>query len=200
MASPAMSSLLTAFAPFRGRPRNQSEAVLLECRTLGMLPTGWRTEVLPVNLEGLRRFCAVEGARPGLKTWLALGEGARQGPARLESLGRNHLDLGDDPASAGGGILQGELDPGGVVEIAAGWPAGVLVHELRGEGFEVESSENAGTHACNALLYWGCIAAEKGEGLVGFLHLARQPEKVREQARVVSALAHHLDLTQAGKG
>ena len=141
-----------------------------------------------------------EGARPGMETWLALGEGARQGPAHLESLGRNYFDLGDDPASAGGGILQGELDPGGVRKIAVGWQTGPLIRELRGAGFEVESSENAGTHACNALLYWGCIAAEKGEGLVGFLHLTRQPEKVSEQARLVAALAHYLDLFQAGNG
>jgi pyroglutamyl-peptidase len=178
-------ALLTAFAPFRGRASNQSQAVLEHC--VRRLTPPWRAELLPVDLGWVRQLAPQRVADPALVAWLALGEAGEDGEPRLELRARNAYDLRDDAESAAGEPPSGAVQPDGPPELAAMLPCADLAAALRARGHALTTSDDAGAHCCNALLYCALRAASVRAPApwIGFLHLPRRPAEAPQQARLV---------------
>ena len=182
-----MRGLVTAYSPFLGRSLNQSQAVLEEIRRSAAAPVGWHTQTWPVILPTIRKLVSSVLSEPKLRWWLAIGEGQREGDARLEMRAHNHFDLRHNPNAAGDGPLEGNLDAAGPPSLAAHWPAEQLGDHLKRAGFSIELSVDAGSHCCNALLFLGTLQAQKlpFRPWVGFLHLPRQNSDIERQAEMV---------------
>lgn len=180
-----MRALITAFAPFQGRDQNQSQLVLEHC--LRRLADPWRAQLLPVHLPQLRAQIAANARLADLHVWLALGECGAEGPARCETRARNRYDLGDDEVSAGGEARAGLLETAGPEQVECSSRSAALQAFLLERGHVLDLSQDAGQHACNALIYLGTRAQAAGgpDGLgILFLHLPRRPEEVGAQSRM----------------
>jgi len=191
----AMHGLLTAYGTFMGREQNQSQLVLESLRQRGMPGLKCDLQQWPVVLPTVQSLVQSALGVPGLRYWLALGEAGRDGVPRLETRAYNHFDLRHDVQSAGGGSLEGSLVSAGPPSLRAHWPAPQLADAMNGAGYPVELSQDPGSHCCNALLYWGTLAAQAKQPRpwVGFLHLPRQPYKVEEFAQMVEFALLWLD-------
>lgn len=190
----AMHGLLTAYGTFMGREQNQSQMVLEYLRepALGL---DCDSQLWPVVLPTVDSLVASAVAIPMLRYWLALGEGAVDGPPKLETRAYNRFDLRHDEPSAGGGLLEGQLDAAAPSSLRAHWPAEQLQAALGQQGHEVELSDDPGSHCCNALLYWATLHAQKMQPRpwIGFLHLPRQPERLDQHAQLVKTALRWLD-------
>lgn len=189
-----MHGLLTAYDTFMGREQNQSQMVLETLRERG-LGLDCDMQLWPVVLPTVDSLVASALAIPRLRFWLALGEGATEGPAKLETRAYNRFDLRHDEPSAGGGPLEGQLDPVAPSSLRAHWPAAQLQTALGEQGFDVELSDDPGSHCCNALLYWSTLHAHhmQPRPWIGFLHLPRRPQETEIQSQMIGAALTWLD-------
>ena len=187
--SPRGSALLTAYEPFLGRPQNQSQEVVRLAAAREDFPAACRVEFWPAILPQLEaRGEQALAAAP--RFWLAVGEAGEDGVPLLETVARNHFDLGEDAAAADGGPASGVLEPGGPEQVQAHWPAAALAEHLRSQGHQVELSQDAGAHCCNGVLWLATRRAAMSGAprpWMGFLHLPRQPEQRPQQAALVQA-------------
>jgi pyrrolidone-carboxylate peptidase len=179
-------ALITAFGPFQGREQNQSQLVLEHC--LRRLSDPWRAQLLPVHLPQLRAQIAANARIADLRIWLALGECSTVGPALLETRARNHYDFGADVLSAGGEAGSGALEAAGPEQVETSSVSSALFDFLVQRGHALQLSQDAGQHACNALIYLAQRAQAAGGssslGLV-FVHLPRRAEDLGAQVQLV---------------
>ncbi len=192
-----MHGLLTAYGAFMGREQNQSKMVL-ESLQERKLDLDCDLQLWPVVLPTVKTLVESAVALPRLRYWVALGEGAMEGPPKLETRAYNRFDLRHDEPSAGGGATEGKLENIAPSSLRAHWPAAQLQTALGEQGFELELSDDPGSHCCNALLYWGTLAAlntppGQPRPWIGFLHLPRQPERVGEHAEMIESALRWLD-------
>ncbi len=171
--------LLTGFAPFGARRRNESGAAVRAVR-LGAHRAGIRRLVLPVSWA--RAFPLLRDALsdPALRAVVLCGEAARRLDVSVEARARNRCApiLDEDRRRP----RSDRLSPTGPGERASTWPAGSVVAALRRVGIRAAVSRDAGGYLCNAVLYRALgHPTVRARGLpVTFVHLPIPGHGARE--------------------
>jgi pyroglutamyl-peptidase len=173
--------LVTAFAPFGGRRRNESGDALRAVHASGRFRGRARFVVLPVSWRrGVARLLAeVRAERPSRV--LLLGEAGSRSVVTPEAIARNRARrLRDEDGAL---PARPRLSPSGPARRAATWDPHDLVRALRGAGIRSRVSRDAGAFLCNAVFYRALGALP--DVPVAFVHL---PVPCPRGARVVRAV------------
>jgi pyroglutamyl-peptidase len=142
------SVLITAFEPFDRWRANSSWLCLQELTRERPTEPAITTRLYPVDF-----LAAKEKLRQDLEAnydyAIHLGQAAKSAAIRLEEIGLN----------LGGGCNEREerlrvLEAGGPVAYRSALPLDDWAAKLRQAGIPARVSQHAGTHLCNAVLYW----------------------------------------------
>lgn len=169
--------LITAFEPFGGKDENASAAVL---ERLPEAFCGFTAEkaLLPVVFGK-----AAEKAlgRPADYVFL-LGEAGGRGTVTPEIRAVNLRDA-RIPDNEGNQPAMEAIRPDGPAEYRTVFPVEEIVRRMKGEGYGIDVSEDAGKYVCNETYY---LAGTGSPVPVVFVHVPAVHEKAGEFARTVS--------------
>lgn len=182
-----MPLLLTAFQPFGRLLRNPSRDVALRLsRDPRFRAAGGRIALLPVDREAAPRRLEALVARHAPAVLLMTGVAPGRAAPSLELLARNTW------RGPRRGALTRRIDPVGPDRLRATLPVRTVLRALSRVGIPGACSRDAGTYACNLVLYtalrWRQTTRRQPGGatrLVGFLHLPATPECLPPRARPI---------------
>jgi pyroglutamyl-peptidase len=171
--------LVSAFAPFGGRPVNSSGAALEEL--VARRPAG--LDVVPVVLpvvygEATRALAkAIAAVRPAAV--LALGQADGRDRVTAERVALN-LVTATDADESGRALPEEPVLAGGRAAYWSTLPVTRIVSALVDAGVPAAASPDAGGFVCNHLFYglMHLIATERPQMRGGFVHLPCLPEQV----------------------
>lgn len=160
--------LITAFEAFGGDTLNPTELILNELPE-SMDGYALKKLLLPVEYVRARELACAACDALSPAAVILLGQAGGRSAITPETRGRN-LMYARIPDNAGYGPDHLPLTEGGPEYLYAGLPVTKIVSQLQEEGIPAESSDDAGTYVCNAVLY-GVLLHVRGEVPAGFIHV-----------------------------
>ena len=162
--------LLTGFAPFGARRRNESAAAV---RAVGRASRGrdLRVRILPVSWGRAFPTLCDDLRDPALRAVVLCGEAARRKDLSVEARGRNRC--ASVPDEDGRRPRAARLAATGPAARPSTWSASAIVAALCKARRRAVVSHDAGTYLCNAILFrvLGDAAVRRRRIPVTFVHL-----------------------------
>ncbi|MCR5296069.1 MAG: HD domain-containing protein [Clostridiales bacterium] len=168
--------LVTAFEPFGGKELNTSAEVLRRLPdTIGEY--GVRKKLLPVVFGRAAEIAAGETA----DAVFLLGEAGGRDMVTPETRAVNRREA-RIPDNDGNRPAGGEIIPGGPKAYYTRIPVRRIAERMRGEGYAVAASEDAGTYVCNDTFY---LTGTGRPEPVAFIHCPAEGEKAPAYAETI---------------
>jgi pyroglutamyl-peptidase len=149
------SVLITAFEPFDRWQANSSWLCLLELTRERPAEPAITTRRYPVDFQAAKEKL-LQDLQANYDYAIHLGQAARSSAIRLEEIGLNLGGSCHDPAER----LR-PLEADGPVAYRSKLPLNDWAAKLRQAGIPAQVSYHAGTHLCNAVLYWSHHLSER---------------------------------------
>ncbi len=190
MSKTPKSVLLTGYEPFDRFPYNPSEVIALALDGLELdgefVIKGARLPVDCVKMPGVL-YGLVEQYRPQIV--IGLGLAAGDSGIRIERVGHNWSEIIGRPDNGGHTRPGVPLLPGEPAAYTSTFPATQIVTDLLEAGIPAYTSNHAGGHLCNEMLFTALHAVNTGAWqpapgqaaiICGFIHLPATPQLVAQ--------------------